>query len=242
MTNAHKGRTGDLRTDAIEAAGGLFTKYAGRYRRLIDWEDEKQEFILHVLKHLHTYNPSKGTISTWVGVAFRTYWTRATQSRMERQGYEFRFDSTPGAMGASASIGKVIDSLAPESAPVHDSSPLIEELLNMVQERRREALFDVLALGTTTTAAAERHGVSTSAVQKWVKDAKDLWREHYGVTIERPRVAKRTDTHCVEGHEFTPENTRFDGKGKRRCGKCSSIKRRRHEEARRADILRMYAA
>lgn len=242
MTNAHKGKTGDLTVDAVEAAGGLFTKYANSYRRLIDWEDEKQEFICHVLKHLHTYNPSKGTISTWVGIAFRTYWTRATQSRMERQGYEFRFDSTPGTMDARSSIGRVIDSLASEATPVHDSSPLIEELLSMVQERRREALFDVLALGTTTTAAAERHGVSTSAVQKWVKDAKDLWRSHYGVHIEPPRIAKRADTHCVEGHEFTPENSRFDSKGKRVCRKCSSIKRRRHEEARRADILRMYAA
>lgn len=38
-------------------------------------------------------------------------------------------------------------------------------------------------------------------------------------------------THCVNGHEYTPENTRIDGAGKRRCLICT--RRSAREGARR---------
>lgn len=37
-------------------------------------------------------------------------------------------------------------------------------------------------------------------------------------------------THCVNGHEFTPENTARYGSGRRKCRKCKAL----HERARRA--------
>ena len=73
-----------------------------------------------------------------------------------------------------------------------------------------------------------------------MKHAKEIWRDHYGVVVEKPRVAKPTDTHCTKGHEFTPENTNWS-KG-RRCITCTTEYRRRHTEARRADIAAMHAA
>jgi len=245
-TNLHKGRTGDLTTDAVDVASAMFVKNAHSYFRLMEVEDERQDWLLHVLTYLHTYDPAKGTISTWVGVAWRTWWSRATESRMERVVYEHRFDSTPGAFDGSGeregvSTAQVVDALPGAAEPDHESTPLVDELLAMVPERQREALFDVLALGAIPSAAAERHGVSTSSVQKWAARAKALWRERYGVAVEAPKRAKRTDTHCTQGHEFTAENTGWSD-GRRYCIPCQSRRRRELTLARRADIAAMRAA
>ena len=38
--------------------------------------------------------------------------------------------------------------------------------------------------------------------------------------ITRQDHANRRKTHCPQGHEFTPENTRIDNRGSRRCREC----------------------
>lgn len=40
--------------------------------------------------------------------------------------------------------------------------------------------------------------------------------------------------HCVNGHEMTPENTRYEATGKRRCCECSRAKHRRWLERKRS--------
>lgn len=249
--NAHRGLTGDLVTDAVEYAGAVFHKNAWSYYRLMDVEDEKQEWILHVLTYLPSYDPAKGALTTWVSAAWRTWWSRSLDRRLERRAYERRVDTTPGAFDGSedgtSEAQALIDYREPAGPPVHDSSPLVEELLSMVPERRREALFDSLALGAAPSLVAGRHGLSTSAVQKWAKEARRTWWKHYG--IEPPATRKRVGadaTHCAEGHEFTPENTgrkkNGDGHGSRYCIKCSSRRRRETHLARRADVAAILAA
>ena len=35
-------------------------------------------------------------------------------------------------------------------------------------------------------------------------------------------IGKSRQTHCIRGHEFTPENTKVNSKGHRNCRKCAS--------------------
>lgn len=39
--------------------------------------------------------------------------------------------------------------------------------------------------------------------------------------------AQKTQTHCINNHEFTPENTYIKPDGRRRCRTCSKLARRR---------------
>ena len=52
-------------------------------------------------------------------------------------------------------------------------------------------------------------------------------------------------THCVNGHEFTPENTKYRPDGRRRCAACSKARNRayylRDPEAHKARSRRSYA-
>jgi len=41
----------------------------------------------------------------------------------------------------------------------------------------------------------------------------------------------RTKTHCIRGHEFTPENTRIGKRGNRICRKCKAWHQRRYNAA-----------
>lgn len=49
----------------------------------------------------------------------------------------------------------------------------------------------------------------------------------------RDDLAKYTNTHCSRGHEFTPENTKYFGDGRRRCLRC--------REARQQEISHCHA-
>ena len=51
------------------------------------------------------------------------------------------------------------------------------------------------------------------------------------IAINRIHAAK---THCIRGHEFTPENTRLNSKGYRACRTCKRVdSRRRRQEGRK---------
>lgn len=45
------------------------------------------------------------------------------------------------------------------------------------------------------------------------------------VAIRSDAVANATKTHCINGHPFTPENTRTDRTGARRCRECDRIRK-----------------
>jgi hypothetical protein len=44
---------------------------------------------------------------------------------------------------------------------------------------------------------------------------------------ENMRRAGAAKTHCVHGHEYTPENTRIGGRGERKCLTCERTRNRR---------------
>lgn len=46
-----------------------------------------------------------------------------------------------------------------------------------------------------------------------------------GVTLAAANAAK---THCIRGHEFTPENTNVGPSGARRCRTCSALRQRKY--------------
>lgn len=48
-------------------------------------------------------------------------------------------------------------------------------------------------------------------------------------------IVNAKKTHCVNGHEFTPENTRLLGRGERACRACGREASRRHYHSRKAD-------
>jgi hypothetical protein len=47
----------------------------------------------------------------------------------------------------------------------------------------------------------------------------------HSVNVARGRRAQQT--HCIHGHEFTPENTKVDRLGRRQCRECKRISERR---------------
>lgn len=61
----------------------------------------------------------------------------------------------------------------------------------------------------------------------WIREYLELQAEQLGLP---PLPGKRKDgrnkrkTHCINGHEFTPENTRVDQQGFRCCRMCERVK------------------
>lgn len=45
-------------------------------------------------------------------------------------------------------------------------------------------------------------------------------------------------THCLHGHEFTPENTYRDARGRRRCGECHRAGDRERRRIKRTQIAK----
>lgn len=48
------------------------------------------------------------------------------------------------------------------------------------------------------------------------------------VNVDRGINHKNCKSHCPHGHEYTPENSYYDGMGMRRCRICMSIKERKY--------------
>lgn len=48
-------------------------------------------------------------------------------------------------------------------------------------------------------------------------------KDNHADMLSKGRAANQRKTHCKHGHKFTPENTRKDPKGSRRCLKCRGI-------------------
>jgi len=73
-----------------------------------------------------------------------------------------------------------------------------------------------------------RHCVNPDHLE-WVTHRENLMRSD-NLVAQNARK-----THCVNGHEFTPENTRTDSRGNRGCWIC--IRRRRNEYKRKVRSL-----
>ena len=56
-----------------------------RDRSAIDAEDVAQEITLHVLERLHTYDPTRGAVSTWITQIARTTASRIRRAQLARK-------------------------------------------------------------------------------------------------------------------------------------------------------------
>jgi hypothetical protein len=74
--------------------------------------------------------------------------------------------------------------------------------------------------------------------QRRLDAARALATEVYVATLARkpPPKLRELRTHCRDNHEYTPENTRMDGRGRRVCKMCEGLRvkawRERQKDAR----------
>lgn len=54
--------------------------------------------------------------------------------------------------------------------------------------------------------------------------------------LENARRRKDVKTHCAQGHEYTQENSLYDGRGNRLCRTCRNATVRAHRRRRRAQL------
>lgn len=96
----------------------------------------------------------------------------------------------------------------------------------MTAIRSREALSrpevrKKLSEATTRQfASVESRNIMSAKVQNLHKDPEISKKFYSG--FQRCNDARSSKTHCVNGHEFTPENTKTDSNGWRYCRKCAS--------------------
>jgi hypothetical protein len=80
-----------------------------------------------------------------------------------------------------------------------------------------------LFIGTQADNNRDRHAKGRT---KNIKEAREAWHQK-----------NREKTHCPQGHEYTPENTRINASGGRACKACHKVKNR--EYARRIRQVRL---
>lgn len=117
------------------------------------------------------------------------------------------------------------------------------------QQRNQRRTRRVWIEGQEYTVAelAERSGLKTDTIAERAKKGLTLaeilspekrvfmggWEKAY----KRSLAVRTARTHCVHGHEFTPENTYVTKEGWRNCRACSREKMRRRSAAKRAGAL-----
>lgn len=65
--------------------------------------------------------------------------------------------------------------------------------------------------------------------------AKQRLRRRMAAALRPPKPPRPQPTHCLHGHEFTPENTRVEQSGKRNCRICTSERGKRYYLSVKAD-------
>lgn len=185
--NAHKGRTGDFVTDAVDYADALFNHRTRHLWGLPSFsvEDERQDWICYVLSRvaLGSYDPTKGTLSTWLanGV-WLTWWTRGAKKRIARSEHERPYDATPGALDDMVKAGTMHrDWFSPYVGRVTEEAPRSLDLgeaqkyVDMLPERIRDSVVAHLADGASIDCVATRNGHAWKTVWRHVKQAREIW-------------------------------------------------------------------
>ena len=98
---------------------------------------------------------------------------------------------------------------------------------------RPERLFDRLCGHKSAPRVAETTGGQADHHGRVIDVTHDTWLESFWAKVDKTNARK---THCKNGHEFTPENTRqyTDGHG-RQCIQCRKERHARENAARRVN-------
>lgn len=94
---------------------------------------------------------------------------------------------------------------------------------------RRVAYLPIALCGQTIQIVPPGHELKTKfrSGSQWARAVDDFpFEDAINGDEAGYRAARRQLTHCVHGHEYTPENTRVDNRGYRICRTCQDGKRR----------------
>ena len=103
---------------------------------------------------------------------------------------------------------------------------------NKIKDAARSAVFHAVKAGRLIPAVACEK-CSVPAVEAHHEDySKPLEVKWLCVACHR---AAHRKTHCVHGHEYTPQNTYFRSSGKRFCAECQRIRSRETHQRRQVN-------
>jgi hypothetical protein len=112
------------------------------------------------------------------------------------------------------------------------------------QRNRRDSLFiEINGEKRHVMALAEQYGIARDTIVHRSKKglplseilSPDKHRDLSGLALggKVSGTKRRQRTHCLRGHEFTPENTRTTVDGRRKCRVCCRVMGRTHDAARK---------
>jgi RNA polymerase sigma-70 factor (ECF subfamily) len=144
-------------------------------------EDLTQEIWLKLLKDIHTYDPEKGRLRSWlkavVNNTLTDYWRRQ-QAKPER-----------GGVGGSAFLERLANLASPEAADElsgaieQQSNSTAAEILTRVQARLQpttwQAFYQTLIEQRPAKEVAQELGLSVSAVYKHTYRVKQMLEKEY---------------------------------------------------------------
>ena len=173
-------RTGDPLTDALNIAAALvWSKQITPYRGVVhDGEDRVQDFQLWVLEKWRFYNPEQGAVSTFVYMLFRQWGQLRQAQRADRRNHDMLFDPQIAVDFTPHYAERLVLEL--EAPPLveerHELSPEVRRYIDDLPEKIRGPVETHVAYGASLTATAEIHGITDRSVSRYVKQAKEIWR------------------------------------------------------------------
>jgi RNA polymerase sigma-70 factor (ECF subfamily) len=144
-------------------------------------EDLTQEIWLKLLKDIHTYNPEKGRLRSWlkavVNNTLTDYWRRH-QAKPER-----------GGVGGSAFLERLAGLADPEAADElsvameeqtdHSASEILARVQARLQPSTWQAFYQTLIEQRPAQDVARELGLSVSAVYKYTYRVKQMLEKEY---------------------------------------------------------------
>ncbi len=119
----------------------------------------------------------------------------------------------------------------------HCVNPAHLEAVTHLENHRRSRVgilteadvIDIRRSNETTESLAERYGVAY--ITLYQARVGTSWRAVPIAPTPFPKRVRDRSPACSRGHEFTPENTRIEAKGKRKCRTCCADRARAYRAA-----------
>lgn len=145
----------------------------------ISFEDEQQEWAAHLAFALPKYDPAKGKLSTWTYRVFDLWAINRYHARKKVWDHERAVDPSPGRESGGEGTDKkdsLLESLEwPWSQePTPEWSEAAEGFIAALPERIRDSIRLHWGEGLSSSATAERLGISARTVERHTATARRL--------------------------------------------------------------------